>query len=100
MSQLSGLFGPSINGLSDNDFVLIGEMEENVVARLKTCCEKPLRRAAAESRLSSGLSLMPMLMLTSAEFWHSRPTGYDVDLCWLSAGSKSLNDTLLQLVKS
>jgi hypothetical protein len=36
MSQLSGLFGPSINGLSDNDFVLIGEMEENVVARLKT----------------------------------------------------------------
>jgi hypothetical protein len=34
--KLSGLFGPSINGLSDKDFVLIGEMEEDVVARLKT----------------------------------------------------------------
>lgn len=33
--KLAGLFGPSMNGLGDNDFVLIGELEENVLARLK-----------------------------------------------------------------
>jgi len=34
--ELAGVFGPSMNGLSDNDFVLVGELEENVIARLKT----------------------------------------------------------------
>jgi len=36
---MSGLFGPSLSGLSANDFVLIGELERPVLDRMKAYLE-------------------------------------------------------------
>lgn len=35
--SVSGLFGPSMNGLNDKSFVLVGELEEMTLKRLRSC---------------------------------------------------------------
>lgn len=37
--SVSGLFGPSMNGLNDESFVLVGELEEMTLKRLRACLE-------------------------------------------------------------
>jgi hypothetical protein len=34
--EISGVFGPSLNGLHDKDFVLFGELEDNVIHKFKS----------------------------------------------------------------
>lgn len=37
--SVSGLFGPSMNGLNDKSLVLVGELEEMTLRRLRGCLE-------------------------------------------------------------
>lgn len=37
--SVSGLFGPSMNGLNDKSFVLVGELEEMTLRRLRRCID-------------------------------------------------------------
>lgn len=37
--SVSGLFGPSMNGLNDKSFVLVGELEEMTLKRLRGCLD-------------------------------------------------------------
>jgi hypothetical protein len=37
--SVSGLFGPSMNGLNDKSFVLVGELEELTLKRLLSCLD-------------------------------------------------------------
>jgi hypothetical protein len=37
--SVSGMFGPSMNGLNDKSFVLVGELEEMTLRRLRSCLD-------------------------------------------------------------